>query len=894
MPTDDDLARTATAPSPAGGVDKPSAPRIEVGAMVGRYRLERELGSGGMGVVYAAFDPDLERRIALKVLHTEAGEARKRLLREARAMARLFHPNVVVVYEVGSASGRDYVAMELVDGGSLAEWVRSERRDPAAVLAAFVSAGRGLAAAHAAGLVHRDFKPHNVLRSRDGRVLVTDFGLARELTVGGAVALDTTLPLGTTQASMTESGRPLDRTLTKTGSVLGTPAYMAPEQWSGGSVGPAADQFAFCVAMWEALVGERPYRGDSAEQLREQVLRGPTALDLAKLPRAVREPLRRGLSPDPVKRFPSVTALLDRIQPRRRDKYVTAFFASLIGIVAVVGAVVGYAELSRHGGGTGVGAADDADGLVGGGDACASSPLPADAWSSAAATELVTAGRGDLAGPLQREADNWRAEHEVACAVHGPQRARRLACLRAVALRFGAVRRAVDQLAGGATTADDVLAELVDPQACSSDAPPLLTAGGTPDVVTALRSQLRAKQRGGVAEADQVAASLAASPCAHAIALLAVDDAAITVNDVGHARDASIAAGQAANACGDDWLRAEAAIAEAAATTSGADVLSRAGARDAVTHAHDAVARTRDAGQRAELASLDATLAHAGARWGDALAALDRAVVDFGARGRTRSQLRAVLGALDVRLSRQAPGDLDDARKLVARWRNVAAPYDDIAPQLDRFDGEALLYQGDVIDAHPLLERTWRQDPWGPSGAIDATGTVVDKAGKPVVGATVAAAETVTADSLGVVPIDPLAATLELTTSGGGGAFELVHAPKTGAVVAQLGDLRSAPVAVSDLGVKLVLQPTRRIGGTVTVRGAPPTGAVALVTTADDPRYELIAPIAGNGTFHVDGAPIVALRVTLGARGGLPAGTAFATVAAGTSAVTDVTLVVEP
>src|SRR6185312_1481165 len=176
--SDDELARTATAPGSDAGGGTAMPPLT---GSLGRYRLERELGVGGMGVVHAAFDPDLERRVALKVLKTDRGddEARQRLLREARAMARLTHPNVVTVHEVGSAGGRDYVAMELVEGQSLDQWLKAAHRTPAEIVPAFLAAGRGLAAAHAAGLVHRDFKPHNVLRRSDGRIAVTDFGLAR-------------------------------------------------------------------------------------------------------------------------------------------------------------------------------------------------------------------------------------------------------------------------------------------------------------------------------------------------------------------------------------------------------------------------------------------------------------------------------------------------------------------------------------------------------------------------------------------------------------------------------------------------------------------------------------------------------------------------------------------
>ena len=253
-----ELARTATAVGSAPA--EPAGSAEPGGSTLGRYRLERELGAGAMGVVHAAFDPDLERRIALKVLRgaTATTQARDRLLREARAMARLSHPNVVTVHEVGTAGGRDFVAMELIHGETLAEWLRAKPRPPAAILDAFLAAGRGLAAAHAAGIVHRDFKPHNVLRSRDGRIVVTDFGLAREAHGALPPALDQTLPAGVTASASS----PLVG-LTVAGSLLGTPAYMAPEQWQSGPVTPATDQFAFCVALWEALAGQRPSRRGS-------------------------------------------------------------------------------------------------------------------------------------------------------------------------------------------------------------------------------------------------------------------------------------------------------------------------------------------------------------------------------------------------------------------------------------------------------------------------------------------------------------------------------------------------------------------------------------------------------------------------------------------------------
>src|SRR5438067_311979 len=168
------------------------------------------------------------------------------------------------------------------------------------------------------GLGHRDFKPHNVLRRRDGRICVTDFGLARGVEAS-ASGLEATIDLGP-GASATSTPSSLSG-LTATGSVLGTPAYMAPEQWAGGTVGPAADQFAFCVALWEALTGERPFRGATAEDLRREVIRGPAELDASKLPRLVRAALVRGLDPDPDKRWPSMEPLLAAItRAERRPK----------------------------------------------------------------------------------------------------------------------------------------------------------------------------------------------------------------------------------------------------------------------------------------------------------------------------------------------------------------------------------------------------------------------------------------------------------------------------------------------------------------------------------------------------------------------------------------------
>ena len=327
---------------------------LAAGAQLGRFTLRRVLGEGGMGVVWAAHDPDLDREIAIKVLRhqTAASPAlRKRLLREARAMARLKHPNVITVYEVGSTGDTDFIAMELVEGTTMDDWL-SHAPPADDVWRALIAAGRGLAAAHAAGLVHRDFKPHNVLRSRDGRVLVTDFGLARglgddtaeqqvEVVVPTSVALDETIDATKSTPTPSRTDSVLDSPLTQTGAMIGTPAYMAPEQFHGAPPDPRTDQFAYCITAWQALTGARPFHGDTLEELRRAAAGGVDAV-VADLPKPVRTVLARGLDPDPAKRWPELGTLIDALEetrrpPMKRWPFVLAgavLVAALIFVVA--------------------------------------------------------------------------------------------------------------------------------------------------------------------------------------------------------------------------------------------------------------------------------------------------------------------------------------------------------------------------------------------------------------------------------------------------------------------------------------------------------------------------------------------------------------------------------
>jgi tetratricopeptide (TPR) repeat protein/predicted Ser/Thr protein kinase len=301
------------------------------------YVLLQRVGQGGMGVVYAAYDERLDRKVAIKLLRTGTRGAR-RLLREAQALARLSHPNVVQVYEVGEFETAAFIAMEFVDGRTLGAWLGAARRTREQILAVFAAAGRGLVAAHDKGLVHRDFKPENVMVSDDGRVVVMDFGLAR-----GHDTSDGELELighGSQPGSQHAPGYHAILTpgeLTATGAVMGTPAYMAPEQYAGAGTSPATDQFGFCVALWEALCGERPFAGRSLFLLQEAISqRRFNEPEAGELPSWLRKVLERGLSTDPDDRWPTMTALLAAIadDPTRRRRWL---LATLTGVLVVVG-----------------------------------------------------------------------------------------------------------------------------------------------------------------------------------------------------------------------------------------------------------------------------------------------------------------------------------------------------------------------------------------------------------------------------------------------------------------------------------------------------------------------------------------------------------------------------
>jgi tetratricopeptide (TPR) repeat protein len=355
----------------------PSSHTRNKGEFIGRYVLLSPLGAGGMGEVYAAYDPSLDRRIALKVIKPVASGdelqgARALLVAEAHALAKVSHPNVVAVYDVGTDGDDVYVAMEYIEGTTLTSWLTT-KRPWQEIVEEFIFAGRGLEAAHAVGLVHRDFKPDNVLIGKDGRTRVIDFGIALA----------------------TKGRRPAEL---QPSSVVGTPSFMAPEQFKAGDVGPHSDQFSFAVALYQALWGSWPYPGANDFMVRESVLEGRLVEPPeSAVPASVRAAVLRALSREPDKRFPSMSELLAALTPRPPRRVLPYVIAGAISIAAV--GAVGAMILARGGQAQALCTGFERD-LVGLWDAprkeAVRKAVDADAWPSvervfdAYATDLVT------------------------------------------------------------------------------------------------------------------------------------------------------------------------------------------------------------------------------------------------------------------------------------------------------------------------------------------------------------------------------------------------------------------------------------------------------------------------------------------------------------------------
>lgn len=468
----------------AGEVDDAALP---AGSKVGRYVVLEKLGFGGMSIVYKAYDPQLDRAIALKLMRVgAAAAASERLLREAQALAKLSHPNIVAVHDVGVVGDEVFVAMEFVAGVTLTEWCRGKGRTLDEVLEAFRGAGRGLAAAHAAGLVHRDFKPDNVIVGGDARPRVLDFGLAR-----AAGATEAGLPSGPRAFHVTSSG-----------ALAGTPAYMAPEQHLGGDVDGRSDQFAFCVALWEAVYRHPPFVARTVEEMADAVTHGRVAEPPAdaRAPGWLRPVLLRGLSVAPADRHPTMDALLEALarDPRARRRRAIAIAVGGLAAVALVvglGLALVRADRSR--------ACDGAEGRLAGvwdGPVKARVQRAFDASGRPHATETFAR----VVRVLDGQAAEWAAMQRESCeAARAGHQGKTATALRAHCLdeRRTEMRQLTTKLArGGARTVDGAVHaafELTSVAACGDVAALALASPHEQSAATAASAEACGVPEGG-------------------------------------------------------------------------------------------------------------------------------------------------------------------------------------------------------------------------------------------------------------------------------------------------------------------------------------------------------------------------------------------------------------
>ncbi len=488
----------------------------DVAQRVGRFVLMERVGAGATAVVYAAYDPRLDRKVALKLVPLASGSgaerARARWIREGRALARLVHPNVLPVFDAGVCGDEGYLAVEFVDGGTLRQWCTRRKRTTGEILEVFERAGRGLEAAHEAGLVHRDFKPDNVLVRRDGCVRVADFGLV--------------VQPGEPEATGADTARARSGSVTRTGAVVGSPAYMAPELLQGARATPAADQFAYCVALWECLTGHRPFERASAEA-RLSAIEAGVLPNAPEIPRRARRALKRGLAADPADRYGSMGELLRALGARPWYARPRARLAAAGLLFLVGGALVTRAR---------------APGPVG---LCASPEDRLAAVWSPNRRKTLRATLASVPAPYAEQAADravaaldaysarWRGAYSQACGVP-PERnvpsngilALRLACLDA---RLGALAAAVGQLEAPdpdvVARVEALVDAIPDPAPCAAQelvarAGPAPPPPGWADEIDATRSRLAeaaARRRAGkAAAAIALSASLLGSEAAHA------------------------------------------------------------------------------------------------------------------------------------------------------------------------------------------------------------------------------------------------------------------------------------------------------------------------------------------------------------------------------------------
>lgn len=833
----DQLARTATASPEQGGTPPPVTTPPE---RIARFRVERQLGAGAMGVVYAAFDPDLERHVAVKVLRAAPGAvARNRLLREARAMARLSHPNVVTVHEVGTSGDRDYVATELIIGSNLSEWLRAAPRSKREIVDAFLAAGRGLVAAHEAGLVHRDFKPHNVLRSDKGRIAVTDFGLAR------ARHGDDDVPDGLPLLGGVDDPGSLEADLTRTGALVGTPGYMAPEQWEGLEVDAAADQFSFCVALWEAVAGQRPFLGKTVEELRAQVQRPPPTTDAAeKIPRALRNILMRGLAQRPAERYPTMRALIESIEKARRRPRRIAAAAVVLALLGVVVGAVFYAGRS---------AALPAD-------ACPAPVLTAEAVWSPQKRALMPER---VAKQFDRKIESWRRDRETACRSDSAELRRvRAACLDAVISTIDLAVKAMTLVDESTRRASDVTDLAGWSNACMEPSVPTPTLRVLSSERSGPAAALLLRAFTHVEISDQeLSAALAKAPdgCDHAFGLYV---SAIThISKASFGREAA-AAEEAIDACGDDYLRARVSELRALRTETtfyGPEQLAL------LRKASAAVTRVSDTAMLSHLELIRGRATYSNSAFDTAIAHFDRSRKLAEQGDDSRAVFESQWLELAVRSDRGRPEDLAE---LVATGRSL---YEQMVQAYGASSANLWLYRqtlaglewraGNLERSRQFLAEALRD----PSRAnTDATrlvrGKVVDERGQPLPGVMVlaiAAEKTADVDDvdLALWTRDTLE-DVSRAVSAPDGTFELRTPTGDIFVLARTAGMAAPVTKLAKTSSELMLRatPTGTVHGTIDYVGNSQFSTRAAVGSGRK-GFHFISPIAEDGHYEVGNVP---------------------------------------
>lgn len=647
-----------------------------------RYELRRELGRGGMGRVYAVRDRELGRDVAIKVILAETAtpERTARLVRESQLMARVRHPNVVTVYDVGEHDGRVYISMELFQGSTLGSWLRAAPRGWREILAVVGRAGEGLAEAHRAGLVHRDIKPDNILIDLvDGvpaRVAIGDFGVARS-------------------ARASESERPppasttADEVATAAGALVGTPAYMAPEQIDGDDVDARADVFAYACTVWEALYGTRPYPGRTLIAIREAMTR-PPEVPRGMAPRWVGRALQRALEPDRALRPATVTELVRALDPRPRDRRRARLIGAAIAVAAVTAVIVGWPRSARD--------CEDPSREMWSGDRRGRIVHAFDALSPAFAH-----GLGErLASATDAWLRDWRTTHHTACRAEPTERMRQLACLDRELRRVDAHLVALEHPDIAAAAAAASPGHGLPSLAC--EAPP---AGEEPiglelrglatvaDRAAALQWAGRHAEASRLVEASRAHFARATQPSFLAATMF--DLAQIWHEDgrLPEAKAAYARARDAATAIGDGRRATMAMIAIADLAADSGDLPGAAATLDGAS----AVARLERIGYTERISIARAKLAIAGGDLPTGIAELERTIAVLRAGPLTTDTRTALVHALglcaEAELAVSTPPALEKARARILEARELVIASSGIDhPDLGRLDAELAAIEG--------------------------------------------------------------------------------------------------------------------------------------------------------------------------------------------------------